>query len=213
MVVQIKICGLKTPDAVTAALEEGADFIGLVFYPPSPRHVDLEVATYIAGYIPAKTKIVGLFVDPDDQTLQTTLESVRLDMIQLHGSEPPERVAAIRVKFRLPVMKAIPLKSAKDLKAMGAYESVADWLLFDAKGEKLPGGNGIAFDWSILKGRTFQKPWMLAGGLTADNLEEALSILSPDAVDVSSGVESAPGVKDPEKIRAFIKLALSAKSQ
>jgi phosphoribosylanthranilate isomerase len=209
MVVQVKICGLKTPDAVTAALEEGADFIGLVFYPPSPRHVEIEVAVYLANYIPDKTKIVGLFVDPDDHTLQTTLHSVRLDMIQLHGSETPERVSAIREKFGLPVMKAISVKSSEDLNSISLYESCADWLLFDAKGETLPGGNGVAFDWSILKGRSFSKPWMLAGGLSTDNLAEALSVLSPSAIDVSSGVESAPGMKDPEKIRRFITLAHS----
>lgn len=204
MVVSVKICGLKTPDAMTAALESGADFVGLNFYPPSPRYVDIEVAAYIAAYVPNKTKIVGLFVDPDDVTLQNTLNNVRLDIIQLHGSETPERVKEIRETFNLPVMKIIPVTGKESLESAAAFESAADWLMFDAKGDKLPGGNGIAFDWTILKDRTFKKPWMLAGGLTADNVAEALSILSPTAVDVSSGVESAPGVKDPDKIRNFI---------
>ena len=210
MVVSVKICGLKTPDAVTAAIEEGTDFIGLNFYEPSPRYVDVGIATYIARYIPDKTKIVGLFVDPDDNTLANTLTHVRLDMIQLHGTETPERVAAIREKFGKPVMKVIPVTGKDSLICVDSYEAVADWLMFDAKGEKLPGGNGISFDWSILKDRTFKKPWMLAGGLNVYNLQEALSILSPTAVDVSSSVESEPGVKDPDKIRAFIKLALSS---
>lgn len=209
MVVQVKICGLKTPDAVTAALEAGADYIGLVFHEASPRYVDVGVATYIARYIPDKTKIVGLFVNPDDATLQNTLTHVRLDMIQLHGNESPERVAAIRAKFDKPVMKAIPVTGKESLVSAASYESAADWLLFDAKSEKLPGGNGISFDWSILKGRTFTKPWMLAGGLNVYNLNEALDILSPTAVDVSSGVEKESGVKDPDKIRSFISLALS----
>lgn len=202
---KVKICGLATPDTMTAALEGGADFIGLVFYPPSPRHVEINVASYLAGFVPDHVERVGLFVDPDDILLEQVLNAVNLSMIQLHGKETPRRVDEIRQKFALPVMKAIAIKTADDLKQAALYEESADWLLFDAKGEKLPGGNGIAFDWKILENYQSTKPWMLAGGLTAENVGGALKILSPDAVDVSSGVESAPGVKDTDKIRAFLK--------
>lgn len=213
MVVKTKICGLKEPYALTAAMEAGADFVGLNFYPPSPRYVEIEVAKYLANYVPATVTIVGLFVDPDDDVLENTLNDVRIDMIQLHGSESPARVEEIRETFDLPVMKVLPVTGIESLDSIADYEEAADWLMFDARGDKLPGGNGITFDWTILQDRTFKKPWMLAGGLTSANVVEALSILSPTAVDVSSGVESAPGVKDSEKIHDFIKLALSAQAR
>lgn len=212
---KVKICGLSTPDTLTTALEDGADFVGLVFYPPSPRHVELEVASYLANFVPKHIEVVGLFVDPDDKALEQTLNTVPLTMIQLHGSETPERVSEIKAKFDLPVIKAISISETNDLAKSKPYEDIADWLLFDAlpttnpqaggQGEELPGGNGIAFDWSILKDYQGSKPWMLAGGLTPENINEALQILSPDAVDVSSGVESSAGIKDTAKIRSFLK--------
>lgn len=202
----VKICGLKTPDAMTAALEEGADFVGLVFHHASPRHVEIEVAAYLASYVPEATKIVGLFIDPSDKTLSEILENVRLDMIQVHGSETPERMADIKTKFGKPVIKSIGIASAEDVATIKDYEAAADWLLLDSRG----GGTGKSFDWKLLDGVTFAKPWMLAGGLTPGIVGGAIKRLKPDAVDVSSGVESTRGVKDPEKIRAFIRTAKAA---
>lgn len=200
-----KICGITTPDAMTAAIEGGAGFVGLVFYPKSPRYLSLEVAAYLAGYVPVHVRKVGLFVDPSDEMLQQTLDAVRLDMLQLHGAESPGRVAEIRHRFGVPVMKALSVASADDLQMVPGYEAAADWLLFDARGTPdMPGGNGLPFDWTLLKDFSSTRPWMLAGGLTAGNVAQALSVLEPDAVDVSSGVETAPGVKDPAKIRAFL---------
>lgn len=199
-----KICGLSTPETVTAAIENEADYIGLVFYPGSPRHVDIETAKYLASFIPDPIEIVGLFVDPDNDLLSKTLRNVPLTMIQLHGDESPHRVNEIKTKFNIPVMKALPIETAEDLKVAKFYNDVTDWLLFDAKGEELPGGNGIAFDWTILSDYKGIRPWFLAGGLTPDNVQEALQITNAAAVDVSSGVETAPGVKDSQKIRSFI---------
>lgn len=201
---KVKICGLSDPETLTTALHEGADFIGLVFYPPSPRHVDIEVGQYLASFIPKQVEIVGLFVEPDDSYIQQVLNSIPLTMIQLHGTETVARVAQIQEKFKRPVMKALPVSSKDDLSIIQEYEAVADWLLFDAKGEEIPGGNGIPFDWRILQDYHPKKPWMLAGGLTPDNVAQALSLLSPDAVDVSSGVEQEKGVKDKDKIRSFL---------
>ena len=209
----VKICGISTPDAMTAAIEGGARFVGLVFYPKSPRAVSLEVASYLAAYVPHDVHIVGLFVDPTDELLREALDAVRLDMLQLHGTESPGRVAEIKTAFGVPVMKAISVSSADDLQMVPGYEAASDWLLFDAKASAdaaIPGGNGLPFDWTILKDFSASRPWMLAGGLTAENIESALAVLEPDAVDVSSGVESAPGVKDAGKIRRFLTLALDA---
>lgn len=200
---KVKICGLSTPDTLTSAIEAGADFVGLVFYPPSPRHVEIEVASYLAHQIPDHVEIVGLFVNPNDQTLQEVLNAVPLSMIQLHGGERPERVAEIKKNFGLPVIKALSIENEDDLKKAQEYES-ADWLLFDAKGKALPGGNGIAFDWSVLSDYKSTIPWMLAGGLNPENVIEAIKITHAPAVDVSSGVESAAGEKDITKIQAFI---------
>lgn len=207
---QVKICGLSTPETLTTAIDHGADFVGLVFYLPSPRHVEIEVAAYLANQVPGSVEVVGLFVDPDNKTLQQVLDSVPLTMIQLHGDETPERISDIKKTFNIPVMKALPVETSEDLKAAPAYDAVADWLLFDAKGEEIPGGNGIAFDWAILKDYRGTKPWMLAGGLTPDNVAEAVKITGAHAVDVSSGVESAPGQKDPDKIRSFLKAVKKA---
>lgn len=203
---QVKICGLKTPDATTAALEGGADFVGLVFHPPSPRHVELEVAAYLASYVPDSVKVVGLFVDPSDKILAEILGNVRIDMIQLHGAESPERIADIKSKFGKPVIKALSIASPEDVAGIAAFEAAADWMLLDSRG----GGSGKSFDWALLDGATFAKPWMLAGGLTPNIVKGAIHRLKPTAVDVSSGVESTRGVKDVEKIRAFIKAAKAA---
>lgn len=206
MSTKVKICGLKTPDAMTAALEEGADFVGLVFHPPSPRHVEIEIAAYLASYVPDTTKIVGLFVDPSDKTLAEILANVRIDMIQIHGGETPERIADIKAKFGRPVIKSLGISSAEDVAGIGKYEEAADWILLDSSG----GGTGKSFDWKLLDGASFTKPWMLAGGLTPGIVGGAIKRLHPDAVDVSSGVESTRGVKDPDKIRAFIRTAKAA---
>ncbi len=202
----VKICGLKTPDAMTAALEEGADFIGLVFHPASPRNVEIEVAAYLASYVPETTKIVGLFVDPGDKTLAEILGNVRLDMIQVHGAETPERIEDIKSKFGKPVIKSLGISTVEDVAGIKDYEQVADWILLDSRG----GGTGKSFDWKLLDGMIFTKPWMLAGGLTPGIVGGAIKRLKPDAVDVSSGVESTRGVKDPDKIRAFIRTAKAA---
>ncbi len=204
----VKICGLKDPENLKIAVESGARFIGFVFYPPSPRYIEVAIAADIARAIPAGVRSVGLFVDPSDQELLHITSSVGLDLIQLHGDETPERVAQIAALTNLPVMKAIRLRAPKDVEEAAKYEDVADWLLFDSKiDHDLPGGTGQRFDWELLKGRSFKKPWMLSGGLTPDNIAEALKILKPDAVDVSTGVEVQRGVKDPEKIKNFITAA------
>ncbi len=204
MITKVKICGLSTPDTIITAIEAGADFVGLVFYAPSPRQVEIEVAAYLTKQIPEGVEIVGLFVNPTDEYLTQVLNNVPLTMIQLHGGETPKRVIEIKEKFKLPVIKAISIATPDDLTKIKPYDGIADWLLFDAKGEALPGGNGIAFDWSILKNYSGQSPWMLAGGLNPDNVTDALKALSPNAVDVSSGVESSAGVKDNQKIKDFI---------
>lgn len=202
-----KICGIKTPEALSAACENGARFIGFVFFPPSPRHVAIDTAKELALMLPTGVRAVGLFVDPTDEQLEAVLGHVQLDMIQLHGSETPGRVLEIKSKYAMPIIKAFPVQEEGDLHAVSAYESFVDWILFDAKPPKdasVPGGAGKSFDWNLLKGKAFTRPWMLSGGLDADNLNDALSILSPDAVDVSSGVESTRGVKDTDKIKAFL---------
>lgn len=201
----VKICGISEPETLQAAIGAGARFIGFVFYPPSPRNVAPDIAASLARKVPTGIRAVGLFADPDNALLERVVGSVPLDMIQLHGEESPARTAEIRTQFAMPVMKAIRLAAPQDLASVPDYEDAADWLLFDTKTESpLRGGTGHAFDWNILKGRGFRKPWMLGGGLNAGNVGEALSLLTPDAVDVSSGVESVRGIKDAAKIRAFI---------
>lgn len=203
---KVKICGINSPEAMTAALENGADFVGLVFHPASPRYVEIEVATYLASYVPDSVKVVGLFVDASDKTLSEILANVRIDMIQLHGTENPERIADIKTKFGKPVIKALAITTAEDVAGIAAYEAAADWILLDSRG----GGTGKSFDWKLLDGHIFNKPWMLAGGLTPGIVGGAIKRLHPDAVDVSSGVESSRGVKDAGKIAAFLKAARSA---
>ncbi|MDF1721568.1 MAG: phosphoribosylanthranilate isomerase [Minwuia sp.] len=208
MTVQTKICGLKDPVALQAALDGGADAIGLVFYARSPRAISPAAAGALVGGV-ADVMKVGLFVDPDDDLLDSTLEGVALDLVQLHGAETPARVAEIGARTGLPTMKAFKIRHVEDLGAVADYDSATSWLLFDAKApddarDALPGGNGITFDWRLLAGRDWQHPWMLSGGLDADNVAEAIRISGAPWVDVSSGVESAPGEKDPARITAFL---------
>ena len=209
MPAQVKICGLTTPDAVHAAAR--ADYAGFVFYPPSPRNLTPERAATLAAELPPAVRRVALVVDADDVMLEALLRDFAADILQLHGAETPSRVAAIRVRFGLPVMKAIAVREANDVAGAVAYYSVADRLLFDARPPErpgaLPGGNAERFDWRLLAGQTIPLPWMLSGGLTPENVAAAIAVSSAPAVDVSSGVESRPGVKDPTKIAAFISAA------
>lgn len=212
MAIEAKICGLNAPAAVEAAVKGGADLIGLNFYPPSPRAVTPEEAAQLASRAPPGVIRVGLFVDPDDDQLAATLAKVPLDLLQLHGHEAPRRVAEIRARFARPVMKVVKLAKEEDLAAVPAYASLVDRLMFDAKPPKsmknaLPGGNAVAFDWQLLAGTRWPKPWLLAGGLDADNLAEAVRTSGAPGVDVSSGVEDAPGRKSPAKIAAFLAAA------
>jgi phosphoribosylanthranilate isomerase len=205
-----KICGLTDATAVEAAVAHGADMAGFVFYPPSPRNVSAEQAEALLNEVPSGIDRVGLFVDPETDFLDKILAKARLDLLQLHGDETPERCRAISVYFGLPIIKAIKVSTKADLKAAKDYEDAVDWLMFDARppaDSALPGGNGNAFDWNILKGAEFKRPWLLAGGLTPENLSQAVQQSGARAVDVSSGVESAPGKKDPAKIRAFLDTA------
>lgn len=205
-----KICGLSDAAGVQAAVEHGADMLGFVFYPPSPRNITAEQAEELLREVPSGIDRVGLFVDPETEFLDQILAKARLDLLQLHGDETPERCRAISIYFGLPIIKAIKVSTKADLKIAKDYEDVVDWLMFDARPAvdgALPGGNGKAFDWSILKGADFKRPWLLAGGLTPENLAEAVNQSGATAVDVSSGVESAPGRKDPAKIRAFLDAA------
>jgi phosphoribosylanthranilate isomerase len=212
--VQVKICGITSADAVDAAASAGAAFGGLVFHPNSPRKVELEQARSLADHMRGRLKSVALIVDKDDAGIEALVGLVRPDFLQLHGSESARRAAYIRGKFRLPVIKAIPVATQADLLAASEYEDAADMLMFDArppKGAQRPGGHGAAFDWKILSGRNFTKPWFLAGGLTQDNIAHAVELSGARLVDVSSGVESAPGVKDPQRIRDFIQAATMSK--
>ncbi len=212
MAVAVKICGCSTPDAVAAAAAGGASYVGFVFYPPSPRAVSTERAATLARLAPERMKRVALMVDPDDELVRLVANRVALDLIQLHGSETPARVAAIKALAGLPAMKAIKVADATDVATAAAYLECADMLLFDAKVPEtrpgaLPGGNASSFDWRLLSGRRWSRPWMLSGGLNAANLSEAVSVSGAKIVDVSSGIESRPGVKDPEKIRALLEIA------
>lgn len=205
-----KICGLTDAAAVDAAVEHGADMVGFVFYPQSPRNVSAVQAEDLLRNVPSGIDRVGLFVDPETDFLDQILAKARLDLLQLHGDETPERCRAISIYFGLPIIKAIKVSTKADLKAAKDYEDAVDWLMFDARPPAdgaLPGGNGQAFDWTILKGAEFKRPWLLAGGLNPENLAEAVKQSGASAVDVSSGVESAPGKKDPAKIRAFLEAA------
>ena len=213
MALTVKICGLKTPEALDVALESGADLVGFVFFAASPRHLALAAARVLGERVQGRAGKVALTVDADDDTLRAVVEALKPDMLQLHGSEPPERVAAVRARFGRPVMKALPIAERRDLAPIRSYAKVADRLIFDARAPQdatRPGGLGQPFDWTLLKGIDPGIPFMLSGGLDADNVAEALRITRAPGVDVSSGVERSPGEKDPDKIRAFIRAARAA---
>jgi phosphoribosylanthranilate isomerase len=209
----IKICGLKTPETLAAAINAGADWVAFNFFMPSPRFVPLEVARLLGYQVKHPVKKIALLVDSDDDAIAAIIDALKPDMLQLHGSEAPERVAAIRATFGLPLIKAVGISNSDDIKTARGYETVADWLLLDAKppkGADLPGGNGVRFDWHLLAGLDLAKPFMVSGGLDPANIAEAIRISAAQGVDVSSGVESAPGVKDPVRIKAFIEAAREA---
>jgi len=204
---KVKICGLTDSADVPAAILAGAAYVGFVFFPGSPRHVQLEDAAHMAGAVPEGITRVALTVDADDPMLDALMSEVPVDMLQLHGSESPARVAEVKRRYGLPVMKAVGVAVETDLTQIDFYGKVADQLLIDAKpppGSERPGGNALAFDWKLLTGRRWPVPWMLAGGLNPDNVAEAIAQTGARQVDVSSGVESSPGVKDADLMRAFI---------
>jgi phosphoribosylanthranilate isomerase len=209
--IRVKICGLRTDADVAAAASAGASYVGFVFYPKSPRNVSFREAAALAVDVPMGVAKVALVVNADDAFLDGLTAAVPLDMLQLHGSETPTRVAEVKARYGLPVMKAVGIADASDLAQIDAYAAVADQLLIDAKPPKnadLPGGNGLAFDWTLLAGRKYWTvPWMLAGGLTADNVAEAVRLTGATQVDVSSGVEGLVGVKDAGLISAFLAAA------
>ncbi|WP_171100529.1 phosphoribosylanthranilate isomerase [Ruegeria sp. HKCCD7255] len=209
--INVKICGLTTPDHVRVAADAGARYLGFNFFPKSPRYVSPQQAAVLTAQVPVGVAKVALVVNASDEELDAITRAAPFDMLQLHGSESVARVQAIKERYGLPVIKVIGVADADDLPAIDTYSDVADQLLIDAKPPKnavLPGGNGLAFDWRLLAGRKYwRKPWMLAGGLTPENVAEAIRMTGARQVDVASGVESAPGVKDPELIRAFITAA------
>jgi len=205
--IRVKICGLRAAEDVAASVEARAAYVGLVFFPKSPRNLSNEAAKALAVRVPLGIAKVALVVDADDALLDRLLSDVPIDMLQLHGRETPQRVAEIKDRFGLPVMKAVGVADEDDLPAIAEYARVADQLLIDAKppkGAKLPGGNGLSFDWRLIAGRRWGVPWMLAGGLTPENVAEAIQLTGANQVDVSSGVEDAPGVKSGPRIKAFI---------
>jgi phosphoribosylanthranilate isomerase len=203
---RVKICGLTEPASVEQAGRLGAAFVGFVFYPPSPRCVDPARAAELAAAAPEGVETVGLVVDADDHELETLLQAVPLDALQLHGHETPERVAAIGLRFGCRVIKALRVEASEDLAGLPDQAAAADMVLFDAKPPRdaaYPGGHGLPFDWRVLDGVGLDRPWLLAGGLHAGNVAEAVALTKAPVVDVSSGVESRPGVKDPAKLEAF----------
>ncbi len=207
MTISVKICGITSLEAVDAAIAAGAVYGGLVFHPKSPRIVALDQARVLATHMRGRLKIVALIADMDDAQIAAVVDAVRPDFLQLHGHESVQRTADIRGHFGVPVIKVLPIAEAADFDAVAAFEFVADMLMFDAKppkGADRAGGHGAAFDWTLLKGRTFNKPWFLAGGLTPDNVARAVVLSQAALVDVSSGVESAPGVKDAARITQFV---------
>lgn len=207
---RVKICGLTETADIPAAIVAGAAYVGFVFFPKSPRHLELEAAQFMATSVPEGIVKVALTVDADNAMLDQLTEHVPLDMLQLHGKESPARVGEVKTRYGLPVMKAIGIENETDLTQIDFYAKVADQLLIDAKPPKdaeRPGGNAVAFDWSLIAGRRWPVPWMLAGGLTPDNVGEAVRATGARQVDVSSGVESAPGIKDPQKMVDFVAAA------
>jgi phosphoribosylanthranilate isomerase len=209
----VKICGLATPEALDAALDVGADMVGFVFFSPSPRHLGYATARSLGERVRGRAQKVALTVDADDAMLDAVVEALKPDMLQLHGKELPARVFALKRHNRLPVMKAIAVQAKADLSAIETYATLADYLLFDARAPRdatRPGGLGKSFDWHLLEHIEPGVPYLLSGGLSADNIGEALRITHAPGVDVSSGVERAPGEKDPDKIRAFVRAARAA---
>jgi phosphoribosylanthranilate isomerase len=210
----VKICGVRARADLEAAARSGATYAGLVFFPPSPRNISIDDARWLLERGDADgLTLVALTVDADDSDLERIVSSLPVGMLQLHGSESPERVAEVRRRFRLPVMKAVGLVDEGDLATLDEYESVADQILVDARPPKdaeLPGGNGRAFDWRLISDRNWSRPWMLAGGLGPENVGEAVRLTGAGQVDVSSGVERAPGIKDAGRIEAFIAAARAA---
>jgi phosphoribosylanthranilate isomerase len=211
MAVEVKICGLRDGAALTAAARGGARYLGFMLYPPSPRAVTPAEAAALVAEAPARCATVGVLVDPDDRLLDEICRTVRFDYLQLHGNETPERVAEVKARTGRGVIKALRIADAADLGPIAGYAEVADLLLFDAKPPRvpgsLPGGNGLSFDWRLLQGFEASRPWLLAGGLSADNLADAVRLCGAHAVDVSSGVEDRRGHKDPARITAFLEVA------
>lgn len=215
MTVHVKICGLSSAEGIQATAAAGATYMGFVFYPPSPRAVTPDQAARLAGFVPPSITKVALLVDAPDRLISEVISAVNPDLLQLHGKETPARVAEIKRRFGCAVMKAVAIGDADDVAQAGIYETIADLLLFDAKPPKsmanaLPGGNALAFDWALIASRKTAIPWMLSGGLTPDNVAKAIRVTGARMVDVSSGVEDAPGVKNPALIKAFVKAAQSA---
>lgn len=209
----VKICGLTTPDALEAALDAGADMVGFVFFPPSPRHLGFEAARLLGEQVKGRARKVALSVEASDTELGQLIAALKPDVLQLHGKETPERVALVRTRFGLPVMKAIPVEQKADLSPVRLYARVADRILFDARAPQeatRPGGLGKAFDWRLLENLDIGVPFMLSGGLDAENVGEAIAITRAPSVDVSSGVERRPGEKDPDRIHAFVRAARAA---
>jgi phosphoribosylanthranilate isomerase len=213
MALIVKICGLSTPEALDVALDAGADMVGFVFFPPSPRNVTLETARVLGARVQGRARKVALTVGADEEFIDEIVKALKPDMLQLHGVESTDYVSALRAAFALPVMKALPVAVEADLDRVPRYAAVADRLLFDARAPReatRPGGLGKSFDWHLLENLDLKIPFMLSGGLDAGNVAEALRITRAGGVDVSSGVESAPGVKEPDKIRAFVRAARNA---
>jgi phosphoribosylanthranilate isomerase len=214
MALDIKICGLKTPEAVAAALSNGASHIGFIFFPKSPRYVTAGVAGQLLKAVTVRAKAVAVTVDAGDDTLDAIVAAMQPDMLQLHGSESAERVAAVKNRYGLPVMKALSIREASDLDPIRSFRSIADRFLLDAKppiGSELPGGNGVPFDWRLLTGLDAKVDYMLSGGLNAANIGDALSLANPPGIDISSGVESGPGVKDVALIENFFRAVRAAR--
>jgi phosphoribosylanthranilate isomerase len=213
MGVLVKICGINAAEAADAAVQAGADFVGLNFHPTSPRFVKPEVARSLADRLRGRVRLVVLLSDAADQEIAAAIGAARPDFVQLHGAETPERVGAVRARFGLPVIKAVAVAEAADFASVPGYEKAADMILFDAKaprGADRTGGHGAAFDWQLLRGRSFSRPWLLAGGLNAENVARAIRSGEAPGVDVSSGVETAPGLKSAELIRTFVANARNA---
>jgi phosphoribosylanthranilate isomerase len=215
MSVLVKICGLKTEAALDVALDAGADLVGFVFFLPSPRHVGFEAARTLGARVQGRARKVAVSVDATDDMLRSVVEALGPDLLQLHGRETPERVAVVRSRFGIPVMKALPVTERADLSSVHLHAKVADQIMFDARAPRAatrPGGHGLAFDWRLLENLTLAVPFMLSGGLHAGNVAEALDITRAGGLDVSSGVERAPGEKDVDKIREFIRAARAAET-